>query len=53
VVTLTETSGVPCAISSSLDTHDTTTGVTHVYVAGLFDSNYNGGGGFGGGGQGH
>jgi len=50
VVTLTQTSGVPCLISSSLDTHDTTSGVTHLYLAGVFDGAGNGGG-FGGGGN--
>jgi hypothetical protein len=34
VLTLTETSGsgVPCALSSSFETYDTASGVTHVYV---------------------
>lgn len=53
VVTQTGTapSDVPCELLVSLETYDTTTGVTHVYVAG-------GGGGYGappqgGGGPGH
>jgi hypothetical protein len=35
-VTVTETSGashVPCALTSSLETYDATTGVTHLYLA--------------------
>jgi hypothetical protein len=39
--TLTITSGTPCALSTSLETYDTSSGVTHVYTAG-------GGFGFGG-----
>jgi hypothetical protein len=36
VITLNFTagSGVPCSLGSSLETYDTSTGVTHVYVAG-------------------
>jgi hypothetical protein len=30
-ITVTLTSGVPCAVSSSLETFDTTTGATHIY----------------------
>jgi hypothetical protein len=33
-VTLTETSGVPCALQASLETYDTSTGVTHAVIAG-------------------
>jgi hypothetical protein len=40
-ITLSLTSGTPCALASSLETFDTTSGVTHIYTAG-------GGFGFGG-----
>jgi len=33
-VTATPGSGVPCALVSSLETYDTSTGVTHVFLAG-------------------
>ena len=39
-VTLSLASGTPCALASSLETFDTSSGVTHIYVPG---------GGFGGG----
>jgi hypothetical protein len=50
VVTLTETSssGVPCSLSSSLETFDTGTGVTHLYLANAPDAGGGPGGGFGG-----
>lgn len=44
-ITLTQTSGTPCALASSLETFDTSSGVTHVYLV-------SGGGGFGGPGYG-
>ena len=52
VVTQTVTSGadVPCQLLLSLETYDTSTGVTHVYVT-LADAGY--GGQQGGGGPGH
>jgi hypothetical protein len=34
VLTSTDTSNVPCALSTTLNTYDTTTGVTHVFLAG-------------------
>jgi len=34
VLTTTNTSNVPCALSTTLNTYDTTTGVTHVFLAG-------------------
>lgn len=40
-ITLTQTSGTPCALVSSLETFDTSTGVTHVFLV-------SGGPGFGG-----
>ena len=44
VISLTETvgSGVPCNLVSSLETYDTSTGVTHLFLSGP------GGGGYGG-----
>lgn len=46
VVSVTTTSGTPCGMRTSLETFDTATGVTHVYLAGF-------GGGPGGGPGGH
>jgi hypothetical protein len=46
VVSVTTASGTPCGLRTSLETFDTATGVTHVYLAGL-------GGGPGGGPGGH
>jgi hypothetical protein len=34
VLTTTDTSNVPCALSTTLNTYDTTTGVTHVFLTG-------------------
>jgi hypothetical protein len=34
VLATTDTSNVPCALSTTLNTYDTTTGVTHVFLAG-------------------
>ena len=51
VVTLTVTSGsgaVPCELRSSLESYDTATGVTHIYLANAVDGSDHGGGpGFG------
>jgi hypothetical protein len=44
-ISLTLTSGVPCGLVSSLETFDSSTGATHIYIGGA-------GGGFGGGGRG-
>jgi hypothetical protein len=33
VITLTSVSKVPCALSTSLETYDTSSGVTHVYLS--------------------
>jgi hypothetical protein len=46
IVSVTTTSGTPCGLRTSLETFDTATGVTHVYLAGF-------GGGPGGGPGGH
>jgi hypothetical protein len=46
-IQLTLTSGVPCALSFSFETFDSTTGATHIFLA-----NPGGGPGFGGGGPG-
>ena len=35
IVSVTTTSGTPCALRTSLETFDTATGVTHVYLAGF------------------
>jgi hypothetical protein len=32
-ITLNATSGVPCSLSTSLETYDTTSGVTHMYLS--------------------
>ncbi|HUA59268.1 MAG TPA: hypothetical protein VML19_10970 [Verrucomicrobiae bacterium] len=54
VVSVTFTSDVPCSITSSLETYDTTTGVTHVYLAnGNAAGAYGAPGGQGGGPGGH
>jgi hypothetical protein len=34
VLTTTDTSNVPCALSTTLNTYDTSSGVTHVFLAG-------------------
>jgi hypothetical protein len=34
VLTTTSTSNVPCDLSYTLNTYDTTTGVTHVFLTG-------------------
>jgi hypothetical protein len=34
VVSLTTTSGTPCALTTTLETYDTTTGVTHIFLVG-------------------
>jgi hypothetical protein len=46
VISVTTTSGTPCGLRTSLETFDTASGVTHVYLAGF-------GGGPGGGPGGH
>jgi hypothetical protein len=33
-ITLTQTSGTPCALSTSLEIYDTATAVTHAYLPG-------------------
>jgi hypothetical protein len=33
VISVTVTSGAPCTLSSSFETYDTTSGVTHIYLA--------------------
>jgi hypothetical protein len=33
VVTLTSVSEVPCSLSTSLETYDTSSGVTHLYLS--------------------
>ena len=51
VVSLTVTTGTtaaPCALSTSLETYDSSTGVTHVYLAGLDGSGNSIGNPFGG-----
>jgi hypothetical protein len=39
VLTTTTTSNVPCSLSFSLNTYDTTTGVTHVFLTGSQSGN--------------
>ncbi len=46
--TVTLNSGVPCALQATLETYDTATGVTHLYLSNLSTPNV-GNGGFGGG----
>jgi hypothetical protein len=46
VISLTSTSSVPCSLSTSLETFDTSSGVTHVYLStGDVEGNYGGNGG--------
>ena len=50
IVTVTDTTGsgaAPCQLTSSLETYDTATGVTHVYLANGIDGGYGNGGGAG------
>lgn len=46
VVTVTDTTGTgaaPCQLTSSIETYDTATGVTHAYLANAGNSGYGGG----------
>jgi hypothetical protein len=53
VISVTATSGTPCALRTSLETFDTDSGDTHVYLAGFGGPGGPGGGPGGPGGPGH
>jgi hypothetical protein len=53
VISVTTTSGTPCALRTSLETFDTDSGDTHVYLAGFGGPGGPGGGPGGPGGPGH